>query len=75
MEVINSTVLFERGYDLFRGCAIVGAILFVVVAVGRKYGGMAAAGRVDPRIRVMVLGRWILLVGAIVGLLIMALGS
>ena len=67
--------MFEDGERIARGCSIVAIALFVIVAVGIRYGTTPAKGGSLGRVQAMRHFRWIALAGAVVGLLMMALAS
>jgi hypothetical protein len=73
---IGSTI-FQFGENLVWGFGLTGAVLFLTIAIGLKFGSIPkkTSSAAYGRARVMLVGRWICVAGVGVGLILMALAS
>jgi hypothetical protein len=67
--------LFEFGVKLARGAGVVTVLLFVVYALGTRFGRVPTRGAAGGRVLAIRHFRWVGLVAAITGLLLMAVAS
>jgi hypothetical protein len=67
--------LFEFGANLVRGAGVVTVLLFVVYALGTRFGRVQTSGAAGGRILAIRHFRWVGLIAALIGLLLMALAS
>jgi hypothetical protein len=68
---------FKIGENLVWGCGLTGAALFLIVAIGLKFGSIPkkTSGAVYGRVQAMIIGRWLCLAAVCIGLILMALAS
>lgn len=72
----ESSRLFKDGAGLARGAGIVAVVFFVIFAVGQRYGKMPTRrGVAYGRVQGVRQFRWVFLLLAVVGLLMMAVSS
>jgi hypothetical protein len=75
LPIYATSRMFEFGEKLARGAGVVTVALFVVFALGTKFGKVPTNGAAYGRVLAIRHFRWIGLVAVAVGLILMAVAS
>ncbi len=75
MGTLAATRAFEFGEKLARGAGVVTVALFVIFALGTKFGKAPTSGAAYGRVIAIRQFRWIGLAAVLVGLILMATAS
>jgi hypothetical protein len=70
----SNTHVFEVGSHLAQGCGVVTLVLFVSIAIGRRFGQEPVQGQGRGPVAAALFLRWVGLALTIVGLLLMVIG-